>query len=257
MELKLKKPICFFDLETTGVQIAKDRIVEISIHKVFPDGEQRTKTWRVNPGMPIPPETTAIHGISDQDVKDAPPFKDLAPEIHQWIIDSDLGGYNALRFDVPILAEEFLRVGMDIDFSKIKCVDVQNIFHKMEQRTLAAAFKFYCGKELVNAHSAEADTLATYEVLMSQLDRYDELENDMDWLAKFSEPSRRPADFAGFIQYNDKDEEIFGFGKYKGRKVEDILEENSGYFSWLMDADFPMYTKQVLTKIRLRKFGRS
>jgi DNA polymerase-3 subunit epsilon len=257
MELKLNKPICFFDLETTGVQIAKDRIVEISIHKVFPDGEERTKTWRVNPGMHIPPETTAIHGISDEDIKDSPRFEELAPEIHRWIHDSDLGGYNALRFDVPILAEEFLRAGVDMDFSKIKCVDVQNIFHKMEQRTLAAAFKFYCGKVLENAHSAEADTLATYEVLKSQLDRYEELENDMDWLAKFSEPSRRAADFAGFIRYNDKNEEVFGFGKYKGRRVEDILEENAGYFSWLMDADFPMYTKQVITKIRLRKFGRS
>ena len=255
MELSLSKPICFFDLETTGVQIAKDRIVEIAILKVFPDGEERSKTWRVNPGIPIPPEVTAIHGISDKDVAECPTFNELANEIYQWIKDADLSGYNALRFDIPILAEEFLRAEKKIDFSKVKCVDVQNIFHKMEQRTLLAAYRFYCDKDLENAHSAEADTLATYEVLKAQLDKYPELENNMDWLAKFSESKRRPADFAGFLQFNDKNQEMFGFGKYKGRLVEEILEENPGYFSWLMDADFPRYTKQVLTKIRLRKFG--
>ena len=254
MKLNLNKPICFFDLETTGINISKDRIVEISILKVFPDGTEESKTWLVNPEMEIPPEVTAIHGISNEDVKDKPTFKELAKEIQNMIKDSDLGGFNSNRFDIPLLAEEMLRAGMDFDMKNRVAVDVQTIFHKMEQRTLSAAYKFYCDKNLDDAHSAEADTKATYEVLKAQIKRYDELENSTKFLADFS--SRRQfADFAGFIAYNKKGEECFSFGKHKGKKVEDILVEEPGYFGWLLNADFPLYTKKVLTAIKLRNFN--
>ena len=254
MKLNLNKPICFFDLETTGINISKDRIVEISILKVFPDGTEESKTWLVNPEMEIPPEVTAIHGISNEDVKDKPTFKELAKEIQNMIKDSDLGGFNSNRFDIPLLAEEMLRAGMDFDMKNRVAVDVQTIFHKMEQRNLSAAYKFYCDKNLDDAHSAEADTKATYEVLKAQIKRYDELENSTKFLADFS--SRRQfADFAGFIAYNKKGEECFSFGKHKGKKVEDILVEEPGYFGWLLNADFPLYTKKVLTAIKLRNFN--
>lgn len=254
MKLNLNKPICFFDLETTGINISKDRIVEISILKVFPDGTEESKTWLVNPEMEIPPEVTAIHGISNEDVKDKPTFKELAKEIQNMIKESDLGGFNSNRFDIPLLAEEMLRAGMDFDMKNRVAVDVQTIFHKMEQRTLSAAYKFYCDKNLDDAHSAEADTKATYEVLKAQIKRYDELENSTKFLADFS--SRRQfADFAGFIAYNKKGEECFSFGKHKGKKVEDILVEEPGYFGWLLNADFPLYTKKVLTAIKLRNFN--
>ena len=251
MELKLKRPIVFLDLETTGVDPAKDRIVEISLVKVQPDGSKEVKTRRINPGMPIPPESTAIHGIADDDVKDEPRFEQIAKSLAAYMEGCDLAGYNSNRFDIPVLAEEFLRAGVDVDLKKRRFIDVQNIFHKMEQRTLVAAYKFYCDKDLTNAHSAEADTLATYEVLKAQLDRYDNLENDIDFLAEFS-TRNESADYAGRILYNEKGEEVFGFGKYKGRCVAEIFESEPSYYNWMMNGDFPLYTKKVITEIRLR-----
>ncbi|UZO79319.1 3'-5' exonuclease [Aquimarina sp. ERC-38] len=256
MELKLKRPICFFDLETTGVNISKDRIVEISILKVFPNGTQESKTWLVNPEMPIPAETTAIHGITNEKVANEPVFKEIAPKVNEMIKGSDLGGFNSNRFDIPLLAEELLRVGLDFDMKNTVAVDVQTIFHKMEQRTLAAAYKFYCDKDLTDAHTAEADTMATYEVLKAQLDRYPELKNDTKFLADFS-ARKQFVDFAGFIAYNKEKKEIFSFGKHKGKLVETVLDEEPGYFGWLQNADFPLYTKKVLTAIRLRKLNNS
>lgn len=254
MELKLTRPICFFDLETTGTNISKDRIVEISILKVFENNNKESYTWKVNPGIPIPKETTAIHGISDEDVANEPKFDELAPKINQMIKGCDLAGYNSNRFDIPLLAEEMLRVGIDFDLKKVNAVDVQTIFHKKEKRTLEAAYKFYCDKDLTDAHSAEADTNATYEVLKSQLDRYPDLENDTKWLSTYS-AHKKFADLAGFIVLNKKDEEVFGFGKHRGKKVEDVLEKEPGYFGWIQNSDFPLYTKKVLTAIKLRKLA--
>jgi DNA polymerase-3 subunit epsilon len=254
MQLNLNKPICFFDLETTGVNISKDRIVEISILKVYPDGKEDTKTWVVNPEMPIPAEVTVIHGISDADVVGKPTFKQLSKEIHNMIKDSDLGGFNSNRFDIPLLAEELLRADIDFDMKNNQSVDVQTIFHKMEQRTLSAAYKFYCDKNLDDAHSAEADTKATYEVLKAQLDRYEDLENDTKFLAEFS-THKKFADFAGFLVFNKEGEECFSFGKHKGKRVVDVMEKEGGYFGWLLNADFPLYTKKVLTAIKLRQFN--
>ncbi|MDL2251827.1 ribonuclease H-like domain-containing protein [Odoribacter sp. OttesenSCG-928-J03] len=255
MELNLNNCIIFFDLETTGVNIAKDRIVEISLLKVFTNGKEEQKTFRINPEMPIPAEATAIHGISNEDVKDCPLFKDVAKELARYMEGCDLGGYNSNRFDIPLLAEEFLRVGVDFDMRKRKFVDVQTIFHKMEQRTLVAAYKFYCDKNLEDAHSAAADTFATYEVLKSQLDRYNtQLENNIDFLSKFSTQNKN-VDFAGFIVYNDKDVEVFNFGKHKGKSVDQVLKEEPGYFAWMLNGEFPLYTKKILTEIKLRNSG--
>ncbi len=254
MQLNLTKPICFFDLETTGISITSDRIVEIAILKVHPNGKEERKTWLVNPGMPIPKEVTAIHGISDEDVADKPTFKALAKEIYNMIKDSDLGGFNSNRFDIPLLAEEMLRADVDFDMKNRQSVDVQTIFHKMEQRTLSAAYKFYCGKSLEDAHSAAADTHATYEVLKSQLERYEDLENDTKFLAEFSS-RKKFADFAGFLAYDKEGEECFAFGKHKGKRVTEILEKEPGYFGWLLNADFPLYTKKVLTAIKLRSLN--
>jgi len=254
MDLNLKKAIVFFDLETTGIDVVNDRIVEISLLKIFPDGKEESKTMRINPEMPIPPQSTAIHGISDDDVKDEPTFNSVAKEVAKFIEGSDLGGYNSNKFDIPLLAEEFLRVGVDVDLKKSRFVDVQVIFHKMEQRTLSAAYKFYCQKNLDNAHSAEADTRATYEILKSQLDRYDDLNNDIDEISKFSSHNKN-VDFAGRIVFNDKDQEVFNFGKYKGQTVESVLAKDQGYFSWMLNSDFPLYTKKVLTAIKLRNFN--
>ena len=251
MELKLKKPICFFDLETTGVNVSKDRIVEISILKVFPNGNKESFTWRVNPEMKIPAVTTAIHGISDEMVLNEPTFKELAPKVSELIKNSDLGGFNSNRFDIPLLAEELLRAEIDFDLKINKAVDVQTIFHKMEKRTLEAAYKFYCNKDLTNAHSAEADTMATYEVLKAQLDKYDGLENDMDYLSKFSS-HQNFADFAGFIGYNKEGQEIITFGKHKGKVIEVLFKTEPGYFSWIQNADFPNYTKKVLRDLKNR-----
>ena len=254
MTLNLIKPICFFDLETTGINITNDRIVEIAVLKIHPDGKEERKTWLVNPEMPIPAEVTAIHGISDADIAEKPTFKELAKEIYTMVKDSDLAGFNSNRFDIPLLAEEMLRADVDFDMKGRVAVDVQTIFHKMEQRTLAAAYKFYCDKNLEDAHSAAADTEATYEVLKAQIARYDELENDTKFLAEFS--SRKQfADFAGFIIFNKYNEECFSFGKHKGKRVEDVLNDGPGYFGWLLNADFPLYTKKVLTAIKLRAFN--
>src|SRR5690606_14782241 len=254
MNLKLDKPICFFDLETTGTNIAIDRIVEISILKVFPNGNKESHTWKVNPEMPIPPAVSAIHGITDEMVANEPTFKELAPKVFNLIKESDLGGFNSNRFDIPLLAEELLRAGVDFEMKNTLAIDVQTIYHKMEKRTLEAAYKFYCDKDLTNAHSAEADTLATFEVLMAQVDKYEELENSTKFLANFSS-HRNYADFAGFIGYNKNGEEVFAFGKHKGSKVEDVLENEPGYFGWLLNADFPLYTKKILTGIKLRKLN--
>lgn len=251
MNLNLKRPIIFFDLETTGVDTSKDRIVEISMVKVMPNGEEIVKTRRINPEMHIPADATEVHHITDEDVKDCPTFKQIAKSLYQFMEGCDFGGFNSNRFDLPMLVEEFMRVGVDVDFKKRKFVDVQNIFHQMEQRTLVAAYKFYCDKDLTQAHSAEADTLATYEVLKAQLDRYNELENDIEALAKFSSRGET-ADYAGRVGYNDKGEEIFTFGKYKGHTVTEIFSTDPSYYTWLMNDDFPAYTKKVLTEIRCR-----
>ena len=254
MELNLSKPICFFDLETTGTNIATDRIVEISILKVFPNGNREGFTKRVNPQMPIPPVVSAIHGITDEMVANEPTFKELAPQVYAFIKDSDLAGYNSNRFDIPLLAEELLRADIDFDLKKAAAIDVQTIFHKKEKRTLEAAYKFYCDKSLENAHSAEADTIATYEVLKAQLDRYEDLENNVSFLSGYS-AHKNFADFAGYIGYNKEGEEIFSFGKHRGKKVEDVMEQEPGYFGWLLNADFPLYTKKVLTRIKLSKLN--
>ena len=260
MQLALKNPLLFFDIESTGLNVASDRIVEISIVKVSPGGpgqpnDVEVKTRRINPTIPITPGAQAVHGISDEDVKDCPTFKQVAKSLAQLMEGCDIAGYNSLKFDIPMLAEEFLRAGVDFDFRKRKLVDVQNIFHKKEQRTLKAAYKFYCGQNLDNAHSAEADTMATYEVLEAQLDRYgndeeDPLQNDVAYLAKYS-CQNRFVDYAGRIALNDDDEPVFNFGKHKGRRVVDVLAKEPSYYSWMMDGDFTLDTKQQLTKIKL------
>ncbi len=258
MQLNLRNPLLFFDIESTGLNVATDRIVEISIVKVSPGapGEPNkveVKTRRVNPTIPISPEAQAVHGISDEDVKDEPKFAQIAKSLAQWMKGCDIAGYNSLKFDIPMLAEEFLRAGVEFDFRKRKLVDVQNIFHKKEQRTLKAAYKFYCGQNLDNAHSAEADTMATYEVLEAQLDRYandeEPLQNDVEYLAKYSIQNRF-VDYAGRIVLNDKDEPVFNFGKHKGRPVKEVLTREPSYYSWMMDGDFTLDTKKILTEIR-------
>lgn len=254
MELKLNRPICFFDLETTGIDITKDRIVEISVLKVFPNGNKESKTWLVNPQMPIPAHATAVHGITNEQVANEPTFTELAPMVHSMIKDADLAGFNSDRFDIPLLAEELLRAGVDFDMKNRVSVDIQTIFHKKEERTLSAAYKFYCNQSLENAHSAEADTNATYEILKAQLDRYTDLENDMKTLSEYT-TRKKAVDFAGFIALNDKGQEIFTFGKYKNRLVDEIFDTDSGYYGWIQNADFPLYTKKVLTAIKLRKLN--
>jgi DNA polymerase-3 subunit epsilon len=251
MQLNLRNPLIFFDLETTGINITKDRIVEISYLKIKPDGSEEGKTRRINPQIPIPEQATAIHGITDEDVKDCPTFKEIAKSFAAQIEGCDLAGFNSNRFDIPMLAEEFLRAGITVDLNKCKFVDVQTIFHKMEQRNLAAAYKFYCNKDLTDAHSAESDVRATYEVLMSQLDRYSGLKNDIDALSEFSSFNNN-VDFAGRMIYNENREEVINFGKHKGSLVKDVLKKDQGYYSWVMQGDFPLNTKQKLTEIRLR-----
>ncbi|MDD2314335.1 MAG: 3'-5' exonuclease [Proteiniphilum sp.] len=255
MQLNLKNPMVFFDLETTGVSITHDRIVEVSFLKVYPNGKEEIKSRRINPGMPIPPQATAIHGITDDDVKDCPTFKQVARSLADQLEGCDLAGFNSSRFDVPMLAEEFLRAGVDFDMSKRKFVDVQIIFHRKEQRTLEAAYAFYCNKQLENAHSAEADAMATYEVLKSQLDRYPDLSNDIDALSKEYSSFNNNLDFAGRIILNEEGVEVFNFGKHKGKPVLQVLKNEPGYYSWMMEGDFPLNTKQVLTKIRLKELN--
>ena len=252
MELKLTRPICFFDLETTGTDVSKDRIVEISILKVFPNGNKESKTWLVNPTIPIPAQSTEVHGITNEKVANEPTFKQLSEQIHNMIKDADLAGFNSDRFDIPLLAEELLRAEIDFDLNDRVTIDTQTIFHKMEQRTLSAAYQFYCGKSLENAHSAAADTNATYEIFKAQLDRYQELPNDMEKLSEFT-TRKQVVDFAGFIALNEKGEEIFTFGKHKGKKVDDILNQEPGYYGWILNADFPLYTKKTLKKIKEKK----
>ena len=250
MKLNLKNPIVFFDLETTGVNVASDRIVEISYLKVYPNGNEMSRTLRINPEMHIPEQASEVHGIYDADVADCPTFKQVAKEIANDFEGADIAGFNSNRFDVPLLAEEFLRADVDLDMTRRKLIDVQVIFHKMEQRTLSAAMKFYCGKELEGAHSADADTRATYEVLQAQLDRYDELQNDIVWLSEFSSHTNN-VDFAGRIVRNEQGIEVFNFGKYKGMPVVDVFRRDPGYYSWMLQGDFTLNTKQVLTRIKL------
>ncbi|MCD8318884.1 MAG: 3'-5' exonuclease [Paraprevotella sp.] len=251
MKLKLNNPILFFDLETTGINITNDRIVELCYIKVYPNGNEGSQSMRINPEMHIPESSSAIHGIYDADVADCPTFKQIAPDLAHTLEDCDFAGFNSNRFDVPMLVEEFLRAGVDIDIRTRKFIDVQNIYHKMERRTLSAAYKFYCGKDLENAHSALADTQATYEVLKAQLDRYPEyLKNDVDFLADFSRMSNN-VDFAGRMVYDDNHDIVFNFGKYKGKRVTDVLRIDPGYYSWILQGDFARNTKQILTRIRL------
>ena len=254
MELKLNRPICFFDLETTGIDVARDRIVEISIVKVYPNGNKESRTWLVNPTIPIPAQATAVHGISNEKVAHEPTFKELAPQIHQMIKDADLAGFNSDRFDIPLLAEELLRAEVDFDMKNRVSVDVQTIFHKKEERTLSAAYRFYCDQTLENAHSAEAVTLATYEILKAQLERYPDLPNDIKALSEYT-TRKKAVDFAGFIALDDQGREIFTFGKHKGALVEDVFDKEPGYFGWIQGAEFPLYTKKVLTGIKLRKLN--
>jgi DNA polymerase-3 subunit epsilon len=255
MELDLKNPLVFFDLETTGINVASDRIVEISWLKIMLSGEEVSHTQLINPTIPIDPGATAIHGISDEDVKDKPTFREIAKSIAREFEGCDLAGFNSNKFDIPLLAEEFLRAEVDFDLSRRKFIDVQVIFHKMEQRTLSAAYRFYCQKNLEDAHSAEADTRATYEILKAQLDRYNDLENNVEFLSGFS-AQKRNVDLAGRIILNDRDVEVFNFGKYKGEPVEEVLQKDPGYFGWILNGDFPLHTKKVLTNIKLRTFGK-
>ena len=264
IQLNLSKPIAFFDLETTGVNVASDRIVEISILKILANGSREILTKRINPTIPIPKQASDVHGIYDNDIINEPTFKSLASDIANFLLDCDLAGYNSNKFDIPILVEEFMRAGVDFEIKSRRLVDVQNIFHQMEQRTLKAAYKFYCGKEIINAHSAEADIEATYEVFLAQLQKYDGVEfedkkgnktfpikNDIKALHDFTNINRN-ADLAGRIIFNDKGEEVFNFGKHTGKPVEKVLREEPSYYSWMMNGDFPLYTKKVLTDIKLR-----
>lgn len=251
MQLNLKKPIIFFDLETTGVDVTHDRIVEISMIKVLPSGEEIEKTRRVNPGIPIPAEATAVHHITDADVANEPSFRQIAKSLANEMVGCDIAGFNSNRFDIPMLDQEFQRAGVKFDFTKARFVDVQTIFHKKEQRTLVAAYRFYCGKDLDGAHSANADTRATLEVLKSQLDRYDDLPNDIEELSKFSQINRN-VDFMGRLIYNDDDKEVINFGKYKGKIAEDIIRKEPSYYDWIMKSDFAQNTKDCFTRIKLR-----
>lgn len=261
MKLQLKRPIAFFDLETTGVNISADRIVEIAILKIAPDNSEQVLAKRINPGMPIPLESSLIHGIYDADVADAPAFREVAEEVAAFIGDADLAGYNSNKFDIPLLMEEFLRAGVQFSLTERHFVDVQNIFHQMEQRTLKAAYRFYCDKPLENAHSAEADVRATYEVLLGQLDRYQDVTwedkagkvstpvvNDVEALHKFTNLSR-PVDFAGRMVFDEQGQETFNFGKHKGRTVESVFQQEPSYYQWMMQGDFPLYTKQRLEAV--------
>jgi DNA polymerase-3 subunit epsilon len=265
MKLNLRNPICFFDLETTGVNITRDRIIEISVIKLMPNGDVLRKTNLVNPGFPIPPESSVFHGIYDEDVKDKPPFKELAKEYAKFFEGADLSGFSILKMDVPMLVEEFIRAGIDFDYQRKKIIDSQKIFHLMEKRTLAAAYRFYINKEMGDSHSAEADTEASMEVLLAQIEKYDgqsvtdisgkkigEIKNDVETLSKLI--SDDMVDLAGRMIKNDKGEEIFNFGKHKNKKVTQVFKEEPAYYDWMMNGDFPQDTKRKLTEIKLRGF---
>lgn len=249
MNLNLEKSLCVFDIESTGLDVTNDRIVELSILKVSPSGEEEALTLRLNPEIPISEESTTIHGITKEDVKDCPTFKAVADQVATFIGTADLAGFNSNKFDIPLLAEEFLRVNHSFDMSARKFVDVQNIFHKMEQRTLVAAYKFYCNKDLENAHSANADVKATFEVLKAQIEQYQELENDIAFLSSFSTNGKLElADFAGRLVRTSKGKIAYNFGKHKGETVEAIHKKEAGYYGWMMNSNFPRYTKAVLKK---------
>jgi len=269
MQLNLKRPVAFFDIESTGTNVVKDRIVEICIYKVLPNGTSETKLRRINPEIPIPPEVTQIHGISNEDIANEPTFRQVAKSLHDLLKDCDLAGYNSNKFDIPMLIEEFLRCDIDFSLKNRNLIDVQNIFHKMEPRTLKAAYKFYCGKELVDAHTAEADTIATYEILLSQIERYENTEfedkdgtvskpikNDMDALYQFSY-NHRNVDLVGHIVYNANGEETFNFGKHKGKTVDSVFSKDPHYYDWMMNADFPLYTKNVIKDVKFRPLANS
>ena len=251
MELKLKKPIVFFDLETTGISITSDRIVEISMLKIGVNGEEQWFTTRVNPEMHIPAQATEVHHITDEDVKDCPKFKEIAKNVASFIEGADLAGYNSIKFDIPLLAEEFLRADVNVDLKHRHYIDVQVIFHKKEPRTLVAAYQFYCKKNLEEAHSAKGDVAATYEVLKSQLDTYSDIENDIEKLSEYTDTGSNYADFAGRIAYNSKGEEVLNFGKNKGRTIRELSVTEPGYLSWFLESDFPLYTKKIITEIML------
>jgi DNA polymerase III subunit epsilon len=266
MKLLLKNPLAFFDLETTGTNISRDRIVEISILKVMPDGQEHIQTHKINPEIPIPAESSAIHGIYDEDIADAPTFKSMAKSFLKFIEGCDLAGFNIIKFDVPILVEEFLRAGTDFDISKRKLIDAQKIFHLMEKRNLSAAYKFYCNKILIDAHSAEADTIATYEILKRQIEMYDGqkvedlqgntigyIHNDINVLHELT--FTKMVDLAGRMVFNDNGIEVFNFGKHKGKSVNEILVKEPSYYDWMMNGDFPLDTKRKLTEIKLRGFN--
>ncbi|MDR2963284.1 MAG: 3'-5' exonuclease [Bacteroidales bacterium] len=255
MKLNLSRPLVFFDLETTGINIVTDRIVEIALLKIMPNGSEHSHTYRVNPQMPIPKQASEIHGIYDADVADKPTFAELAQEIAQHLQGCDVAGYNSNKFDIPLLAEEFARVSVDFDWTKVKAIDVHVLFLKKEARTLAAAYQFYCNKDLLNAHSADADTLATYEVLKAQLDRYPDVENSVKFLSEFTAQNSN-ADFAGRIIFNDKKQELFNFGKYKGHIVSEVFRKDPNYYAWMMQGEFHSNTKQVITAIKLRELGK-
>ena len=247
MNIQLEKPLCVFDLETTGLNISKDRILQIAILKIHPSGKKEELNMLINPEMNISDSNSAIHGVTNEMVKDAPTFKAAGSEIAAFIGDSDLAGYNSNKFDIPVLAEEFLRVDIDFDLSSKDCVDIQNIFHKMEQRTLVAAYKFYCSKELINAHDAMADTVATWEVFEKQLEQYENLKPNIDFLADFSRNSiHKNIDFAGRLAINENNEAIYNFGKHKGKTIKEISVSEPGYYGWMLEADFPRYTKKIL-----------
>ncbi len=251
MKLNLKNPIVFFDLETTGINVSSDRIVEITYLKVEPNGNKTSKTLRINPQMHIPEQASAVHGIYDQDVADCPAFRQVAASIAKDIEGCDLAGYNSINFDIPLLVEEFLRADVDIDLKRRKFVDVMVIFYKQEPRNLSAAYKFYCGKDLSNAHSSEADTMATLEILEAQLCRYGDLENTIDFLSEYSSHNKN-VDYAGRIIYDSNKREIFNFGKYKGMLVVDVFQRDPSYYQWMMNGDFPLYTKKVITRLKLQ-----
>lgn len=255
MNIKLTRPLAFIDIEGTGLTIGRDRIVEISVLRVDPDTTRHVYTRRINPEMPIPPEVTLIHGITDADVAEAPTFKALAHELLRFLGNADLAGYNSNKYDIPLLVDEFIRAEVEFDFRNRRLIDVQNIFHKMEQRTLAAAYKFYCDKNIEKAHSAEADITATYEVFAAQLDRYPDLIKDVDYLHKFTN-MHNCVDLAGRIVYNDKQQEVFNFGKHKGKTVDEVFAKEPAFYDWMMQGDFPAETKQVITKLRLRNFNK-
>ena len=267
MKLNLKIPLCFFDLETTGINVTQDRILEIAVIKAMPNGEVIKKSNIINPTIPIPPESTAIHGISNEDVKDKPTFKEVAKEYAKFFEGADLAGFNILKFDVPVLVEEFIRADVEFDYSRKKLIDAQKIFHLMEKRNLSAAFKFYCGKDMTDAHSAEADTQATMEVLFAQIERYENqevtdglgkkvgvIENNMDVLHKLT--ASNLVDLAGRMVINEKDEAVFNFGKHKGKVVLQVLKDEPSFYDWMMKGDFPTNTKNVITALRLKMFNK-